>query len=165
MCEPLQYEEKQLQIPPYVLGLWLGDGTVYDGTLTSHISDYEEIIQHIQNTGCTIHSIRNDRKTKKRINVHNTDGQPLLTVLRNLNLLNEKHIPNNYLYGSIEQRYELLRGLMDSDGCVDLKGRCEFTQNSEKHNRLLKDISILLDSLGIKHNISYSKKEMSNRCF
>ena len=85
-----------------------------------------------------------------------------MTVLRNLNLLNEKHIPENYLHGSVEQRYELLRGLMDSDGCVDLNGRCEFTQSYKKHNKLLKDISILLDSLGIKHNISYSKKKEFN---
>lgn len=158
LCKPLEYEEKKLPINPYILGLWLGDGAVYDGTLTSHIDDYKEIIKHIESSGYIIHSIRNDRDTKKRINVHNADDKPLLSLLRENGLLSEKHIPSIYMQSSIEQRLELLRGLMDSDGSIDTRGRCEFSQSSEKHNRLLKDMSALLDSLGIKHSIKYSIK-------
>lgn len=158
LCKPLEYEEKKLPINPYILGLWLGDGAVYDGTLTSHIDDYKEIIKHIESSGYIIRSIRNDRDTKKRINVHNADDKPLLSLLRENGLLSEKHIPSIYMQSSIEQRLELLRGLMDSDGSIDTRGRCEFSQSSEKHNRLLKDMSALLDSLGIKHSIKYSIK-------
>jgi hypothetical protein len=40
----------------------------------------------------------------------------LTTRLRAMGLLGNKHVPDAYLRGSILQRVELLRGLMDSDG-------------------------------------------------
>lgn len=67
--------------------------------------------------------------------------------LRLCGLLGNKHIPADYFTASVEQRYELLRGLMDTDGTVDKKGRCEFTQ---KDGTLANDVYILLRTLGIK---------------
>ena len=46
-----------------------------------------------------------------------------------------------YLLSSKDQRLDLLRGLMDTDGCVDKSGNCEFTQ---KKNNLAKDVYVLL---------------------
>lgn len=57
------------------------------------------------------------------------------------------HIPNIYLQGSIEQRFELLRGLMDTGGTVSKAGQCKFVQKNE---RIADDIVELLSSLGIK---------------
>ena len=48
--------------------------------------------------------------------------------LRKLGLLHNKHIPQIYLRSSVEQRLELLRGLMDSDGSVNtVRRQCVFT--------------------------------------
>ena len=39
-----------------------------------------------------------------------------------------KHIPEQYFWGSIEQRLELLRGLMDTDGTIDkIRNSKEFS--------------------------------------
>lgn len=57
-----------------------------------------------------------------------------------------KFIPKNYLMGSITQRFELLRGLLDTDGTIDEKGRVEFTTVSP---RLRDDVIELVRSLGM----------------
>lgn len=56
----------------------------------------------------------------------------------------EKHIPNDYKFGSVQQRISLLRGLMDSDGCVR-GNRVYFSTTSPK---LRDDVVHLVQSLG-----------------
>jgi phage terminase large subunit GpA-like protein len=59
----------------------------------------------------------------------------------------EKHIPAEYLAGSIEQRLELLRGLMDTDGTCDKQGSASFTATSKP---LFDGFCQLICSLGYK---------------
>ena len=68
------------------------------------------------------------------------------TYLKENNLYNNKHIPKDYLYSSEEQRIELLKGLMDSDGSVNKKGGIEFSSSVPK---LAEDFYKLCRSLGI----------------
>jgi hypothetical protein len=63
-----------------------------------------------------------------------------------------KHIPHDYLFSSIEQRLELLRGLMDTDGYCDKGGSCEFYQKSADFCMSFRQ---LLSSLGIKSRMSH----------
>jgi hypothetical protein len=71
----------------------------------------------------------------------------LHNLLVNEGLLRNKHIPTHYLRGSVEQRMELLRGLMDTDGTVKRSGACRFSAT----NRALADgVLELVRSLGIK---------------
>jgi hypothetical protein len=72
---------------------------------------------------------------------------PLITRLRRAELLDNKHIPAAYFTASIEQRLALLQGLMDTDGTVAQRGRCEFTGTNE---RLCRDVLDLVRTLGIK---------------
>jgi deoxycytidine triphosphate deaminase len=53
------------------------------------------------------------------------------SALRNLDLLGNKQVPADYLVASEPQRLALLQGLMDTDGYVDQRGRCEFTSARE----------------------------------
>jgi hypothetical protein len=66
----------------------------------------------------------------------------------------EKYIPDDYLRSSIEQRLELLQGLMDTNGSVNLNGICEFHQKDEK---LLLQVRELISSLGIKSILKYKQ--------
>ena len=85
----------------------------------------------------------------------------LLTELKNQNLIHNKHIPKEYLYSSKEQRIELLKGLMDSDGTISTKGDCSFTTSIPE---LAKDFYFLCRSLGInlKETIKKSAYKKNN---
>lgn len=123
-----------LPIDPYILGLWLGDGLSAQGVIISGKEDKE----HYKSIG----EVRKVRPGYYRCLV-----KGLSRELRVNGLLNNKHIPIKYLLADKEQRYELLRGLMDTNGTVDVKGRCEFCQ---MEGRLATDVYVLLRSLGFK---------------
>jgi len=130
----IEGEHKELPIDPYILGCWLGDGNSEGGRLTCGVQD----IDHFKKFGSY-------REVKPGI--YNIRIEGLTKTLRLNNLQYNKHIPKDYLFSSVEQRLELLRGLMDTDGCIDTRHRCEFTQ---KTGQLSIDFYQLVRSLGIK---------------
>ena len=67
--------------------------------------------------------------------------------LRQLGLLNNKHIPKEYLRADCSDRLALLQGMLDTDGYADRKGHVEIII---KYSRLAEDFAELLSSLGIK---------------
>lgn len=74
----------------------------------------------------------------------------LLTLrerLRSVGALGSKHIPHDYLTASYEQRMELLRGLVDSDGNINKKGQATFTNADVE---LFDQVCVLLSSLGFR---------------
>lgn len=150
ISKPLKYSKKKLDIDPYILGIWLGDGCSEAGYITSSINDYKNMIENIESRGYYIQSIRNDSYDNKRITIKRNDGIPLTTLLRNNNLINNKHIPNVYLLSDIDDRLLLLQGLMDTDGSISQSTKwCEFTQSDKKHKKICDGFSQLLISLGI----------------
>jgi len=131
----LVYPEQNLYIFPYLLGVWLGDGTSRSGNIT--IAD-KEIIQNIESLGCQ--AVKN-----KAQYLYNIVG--LKTLLRKSGMLHNKHIPKQYLESSFEQRLELLQGLIDTDGSVKASGGTQF-YNTNKN--LINGVYALVTSLGIK---------------
>ena len=97
-------------------------------------------------------SLHNKWKGVKDIPVDSVvdDKLTLRSKLAQLNLIGNKHIPAVYLRSDVKQRFELLQGLMDSDGSITKKGRCEITLKSKI---LIDGVSELLHSLGIKHTV------------
>jgi phage terminase large subunit GpA-like protein len=73
-----------------------------------------------------------------------------LTNIKALGIEKEKQIPAAYLRASIEQRFELIQGLMDGDGSITTDGRCEFSSVSMV---LANQVLELLYSLGLKPSI------------
>lgn len=63
--------------------------------------------------------------------------------------LSVNHIPDDYLFGSVEQRLSLLQGIMDTVGYVDVSGVCQI-QFANESVGLISDTIQLLCSLGIK---------------
>jgi hypothetical protein len=70
--------------------------------------------------------------------------------LRSLGLLYNKHIPASYLRGSFEQRLDLLRGLLDSDGCVNKTKTAEWCTFSNTNSELIDGVLELARSLGLR---------------
>lgn len=141
---PVEYSHKLLPISPYMLGVWLGDGESSGGRISCGESDLTEMLNLIKMEGYTVASCKRN-KTCFRFHV-----SMLAPKLRELNLINNKHIPQIYLQASTAQRWELLRGLMDTDGYCDKRGQCEFTQ---KNKAIVDGFVELLSSLGIKSSV------------
>lgn len=139
-----------LPLGPYSLGAWLGDGTSMRAEMTVHPDDFE-IIERLASEGNPFRR----RYTSKyswvaELNARgtrNAQSSRFAVALRDLGLLNNKHIPVAYLRSSYRQRLELLRGLMDTDGTVDKRGLVSFTSTK----RLLAvQVRELVESLGWK---------------
>ncbi len=177
LTEPIQYPNySNLIIPPYLLGLWLGDGTSSCGDITCGKEDIDDTLNNLK-TSCQgwefefdkigdnykIYPNRLKDFTKKyKLKKGTTEYEDYLLStfrkkLESLNLLNNKHVPDRYMYASINDRYELLAGLLDSDGTVSLKkdGSCEFVQAKES---LAKQVKQLMDSLGIPNTLNKKEK-------
>jgi len=73
-------------------------------------------------------------------------GNSLLKRMRTADLINNKHVPDEYLMGSSHQRAELLRGLMDTDGSIRIDGLCVFSNTNEQ---LIDSAMFIARSLGM----------------
>lgn len=107
--EPLVLGKLDLPIHPYVLGAWLGDGHNNNGEICKPDDELFEII-----TGFGYELGENTNKAGNKCSTRTVYG--LRTLLREANLLRNKHIPPEYLRGSYEQRLQLLQGICDTDG-------------------------------------------------
>lgn len=159
----IDFDEKPLNFDPYIIGLWLGDGT----STCSQITNQDSIILHylkseLPKFNCYL-QYKND-KTNKNTYVYNINGDGsckynsnnFLNELKIQNLIGNKHIPDIYKYNSRENRLKLLAGLLDSDGSlVDDKCTFDFSQKSEK---LIDDTIYLARSLGFACYKSKQKK-------
>lgn len=144
VCEPVQLGPKRLLIDPYLLGAWLGDGDSNGGTV--YVGDQD--IGTLGELGRIATTIQPGGARKQAF--HHVRVEGLRTRLRVLGLLLNKHIPADYLEASEEQRWELLRGLMDTDGHCGPGGVPTFTNTNE---RLARDVVGLACSLGLKVRI------------
>jgi hypothetical protein len=151
MClNGINYNKKELPIDPYILGLWLGDGATDGSRITVGKRDIEDTVKILENNEqFKILKIQEDKKGVFALNLTNENRKvdSLHTILRTNNFLGNKHIPESYLLSSREQRLELLKGLMDSDGYITPKGHAYFYNTNLK---LVKEVQKLITSLGYK---------------
>lgn len=155
--EPIQTPHSKLPLAPYALGLWLGDGSQGSGYITCSIQDRPAVMQCLREVG--VRSVERDHKSPAVLlgdgdRTQAARNQSPQAALRRLRVLRDKHIPRRYLRASVEQRRELLQGLMDSDGYVSKAGQCEFTTTNHV---LATDTVELIRSLGIKATVTTAR--------
>lgn len=147
--ESVMFSEKNVNIDPYLLGYWLGDGTSSGPLFTTMENEVVEEFTKKLNT-FEIKQCKQEKSLAKtyRINdktLHNENR--FLDYLRNYDLINNKHIPQDYKLGSVEQRLEILAGIIDSDGHYQKDmNQFELTLTNEK---LIDDCIDLVRSLGL----------------
>ena len=159
ICEPVEYPQRELPVDPYTLGVWLGDGSCRDTSISCSDEDMSEMIANLKAEGHTCKI----RHCKRRVSLICLDvigrsiKNPLREKLREIGVFENKHIPDKYLTASIEQRWALLQGLMDTDGTCDKRGECEFTQ---KNKQIAESVFELVSSLGLRAKL----KEKRAKC-
>ena len=151
VAKPLALPAADLPIPPYILGVWLGDGRSAAGDITTNPQDSQHLAARMSALGVEVAVYEGAAGANGRADRLQVYG--LAPMLRGANVLGDKHIPQAYLRASIEQRRELLRGLFDTDGCVLNTGVCEF---SASNLSLAEQVYELLVSLGYKPRVTAS---------
>lgn len=160
---PLEFAERDLPMPPYVLGAWLGDGSRGKGVIT-HAADDTPVVERIEASGYT----RSARWVHAQTGVVSTafsGPRPgvagrMISELRTLAVTPHKCIPEAYLRSSIQQRLELLAGLIDTDGHTCRRsGRVRFTTADR---RLADDVVDLCTSLGFRPHLAVEPPKLSS---
>jgi hypothetical protein len=155
--EPLEFPERDLPVDPWVLGYWLGDGTSSSGEATADVDDVPHVREQCWAAGYELSDLR-QKKEGGRARKFTILG--LSRDLREAGVLNDKHIPEEYLCASIEQRRALIQGLMDSDGYIDKKGSAEYCQ---VRKQIADGMAFLLRSMGVKVNVRESEAKLYGR--
>lgn len=166
VVKPIEFEEKEFKISPYVLGVLIGDGYLC-GTGISISNPENDIMERVIKETfslCKLGKV-DYYKNHKRYNLIGLlkNKNNLLYEIRNLKLnikSTYKFIPENYMLGSVKQRIDLLHGLMDTDGTCQIKKNnrscsCSYSTSSKK---LAEDIKQLVLSLGGRSKIHLYKE-------
>lgn len=131
----VNFKERKIDflIPPYLLGVYLGDGSSSNGSI-SITTQRKEVAQYVLNythkLGLFSRVSEKAGNNKAKSYFINGDGRknqnPVINELKNLGLFKltsgEKFIPDSYLYSTKENRLELLAGLLDTDAYYSKSG-------------------------------------------
>lgn len=157
MAEAIKYETKELPIDPYTLGVIIGDGSIDKRTgysrVTSHNDDSTELFGYIPYILGKNSTPDKSSSFRGILGI----GSKVKELGLNVNVYS-KFIPEVYKRGSVQQRIELLQGLMDTDGTIDFKNNksSHFTSASKV---LATDVLDLARSLGAETKIHYKPND------
>lgn len=156
---PIQFPEQSLPLDPYVLGALIADGGLGTKRSIGFYNPEADIVAKMQSAlppEDKMLPTGEDGLTYRITRLHR-NNQPSKTckLLRILGLMGmrsyEKSIPKVYQIGSVHQRLELLRGLIDCDGYLVRNGSIEYSTASRQ---LAENVADLVRSLGGKCAIS-----------
>lgn len=174
----INYPNQTVSLDPYILGLWLGDGTHTQPVIASNDIEIREYI----NSWC----VNNDAELVKEGNYkyrirrkgnflgrETVDGvvyeekssnldksNPFTNLLKQYNILGNKHIPKEFMMNSRENRLKLLAGIIDTDGHVPKDQQGKRVVIIQSHEILSKQIILLAQSLGFV--VNYRMRERKN---
>jgi hypothetical protein len=163
----VEFEEKSQPIPAYLMGYWLGNGSKSKPQVSMHAKDVE-VLEYIKNYATAKgYKFNAARESENGVSVYFYGNKnEFVNTLRELELVNDKHVHRIYLTGSKAQRLDLIAGLLDSDGHYDPnKNTFEFTSSDE---RLMQQFQWLCRSVGykctykreLKHYRSFTKGKL-----
>lgn len=131
----VMFDSRNVDLDPYVLGAWLGDGDSSCGIIHIGNNDVEII-------GNSTYKFKESKGTTTR----RFYSPELNLLLKNNGLIKNKHIPDMYKYNSVEVRKNVIAGLIDTDGYVYHRNGRITISNTNK--RIIDDAAFILRSLG-----------------
>ena len=155
----LSFAKKNLEIDPYLFGYWLGDGHSNQPMFTTEDSEIvDEFIAKLPNF-----NIRKAEDKGKASSYRITDPihpgiNRFMDSLRYYDVAGDKHVPEEYITGSHDQRLELLAGIIDSDG--HYQASCKQYELTLKSEKLMDGCIKVIKSLGF----SCYKKQVTKVC-
>lgn len=157
----VEYPEKNVPFDPYTIGIWLGDGTSNEASITNIDQEILDKVEVALNQHQLTLKPKKENDITYRIvglgdNYWIKGNNNFSAVLRDLNLFGNKHIPDIYKINSRNVRMQVLAGLIDSDG----HNSGNYYEITQKNKNLADDIEYLAFSLGFMVN----RKEVKKGC-
>ena len=148
VAKSLNLAECDLPVDPYLYGYWLGNGCATKPEITICDKDVQAVTQNVP------YAPYNSIPQPGSVRVYYEELKSILVPT-----FRDKVIPVAYLRASERQRWELLQGLMDSDGCIgNRKAQSVYVSTIKQ---LAESVRELLWSLGIKNAMTEAP---STRC-
>lgn len=176
---PINFIKKDIDIDPYFLGYWLGDGTTNDCEFTISNKDINQVLprlnEYITEFDCEFSHYKYDYMTCPRYRVksknferqYNNDNisnkNNIFIKFEKYDLIGNKHIPKEFLENSRENRLNLFAGIIDSDGTVSNKSYC--ISISKKQLKFKNDLIFLCRSLGYFVNCSEKNVKLNGKIY
>lgn len=144
IVEPVQMVRRETALDPYVMGVLLGDGSFRGNSVRLSTDEHTRyFVERRMPVG-----VRLTEGYDAYIVTDRGQPNPVLDEIKAQGLhglgSQEKFVPNDYLYGAVDQRLALLRGLMDTDGELS-NNTARFTSTSA---HLADAVEFLVQSLG-----------------
>lgn len=150
LCKPVRFTRSKSFKPkfsPYLIGALIGDGCMTEGAIKTNacflFNPDIEVIEAFKDS--VEYSYCEFERGCYRMRINDKE---LIEEVKRLGIVGstvEKHIPKMYLYGTLEERWSLIQGLMDTDGTIDERGHLSYTTISKQ---LAEDVKFLVNSLG-----------------
>lgn len=154
LCDEVQFDKSYVPFNRYLIGILLGDGSFRQKSNIQFSTSDQEIVD----------AFRTEYNIKKLKGIYdysiscNERSIELREYLKSSGLWGkkseDKFIPQNLLFDSVDNRLSLLQGLIDSDGYVDKTGKVSFSSSSKQ---LANDTAFLARSLGYRVKVVKSK--------
>ena len=156
----VEFSSKKVPFDPYIIGVWLGDGT----STKSEITNQDATILHYLRTELKKYNLNLVHRSEYTYGIsydmhqHDTrnNKNKFLQVLKDYKMISNKHIPDDYKINDRKTRLELLAGIIDTDGsyCDNSKGYDII----QKNKVLATDILFVARSLGFTANMNKCEK-------
>jgi hypothetical protein len=160
----VEFDTKETPLDPYYLGLWIGDGNRNNTSITTSDS---EIVNYLKDYSLEMGLfLRKDNPSGNSHSYHLTSGEthgsskrnPIMNNLRELELIQNKHIPHIYKYNDEKTLLNMLAGFIDADGTlVD-----QTFVIAQKEKRILEDFQFVARSLGFKATLTTKTRSGEN---
>jgi phage terminase large subunit len=153
----IHFPGQAVDIDPYLLGLWLGDGLHRELMITTADSEIIDWLNRFSRDNGLLFTIsekygHGNRAVDVRLGrnpaIHGRKN-PVWQGFKKNNLVSNKHIPEQYFKNSEDVRLRLLAGIIDTDGTYARGGYDVCLANE----RLADDVKRLADGLGFRTSI------------
>lgn len=171
----IKFKDTIVDFDPYMLGLWLGDGTSSKSCITTADKEVVEYLMNyanIHNMGIRTECIPGEKAVniyltitdKSQRGYRNKHVNYVIQNLKKLGVYKNKHIPNEYIYTSEQNRLEILAGLIDSDGWYDNKKRRFGFAQVGYRKQIALAFAFIARSLGMKVSVRKRKSTPNKLC-
>lgn len=157
---PANFGEVVTPIDPYFLGLWLGDGTHYNASITTGDKEIVDYLHEFARANGCQSKARYNSENSVVVSITKNSGyrNPIVGQLRAAGVLRNKHVPHFVKLMSRDDRIAFLSGFLDADGYLS-NGGYDTVQKVESVSR---DIAFIARSLGLAAYVSKCQKTCYN---